>query len=138
MELLFVPPDSVNLYDAGHRPELRLDDPVLDSPEIGLGIGLTRWLARVGQRFNDVHVDFTEAGRNRAHRYLSACRQLVSGLLDALVDELAREVNVRSVLEYDGDLAEPVARQRACVVELGQAAHRRFQRKGDALLDLQR
>ena len=66
-----------------------------------------------------------------------ARRQLVLDLLDALVDELAREVDVGAVLEHDGHLAQAVARERARVLELRQAAHRGLDRKGDALLDFQ-
>ena len=64
--------------------------------------------------------------------------QLILHLLDALVDELAREIDVGAVLEHDRDLAQPVARERARIGELRQAAHRGLDRKRDALLDLER
>ncbi len=53
-------------------------------------------------------------------------------------DELAGEIDVGAVLEDDRHLAEAVARQRAGVVELRQAAHRGLDREGDALLGLER
>ena len=64
--------------------------------------------------------------------------KLVLGLLDALVDQLAGEIDVGAVLEDDGDLRQAVARQRAGVFEPRQPGHRGLDRKGDALLDLQR
>ena len=54
------------------------------------------------------------------------------------VDALAREVDVGAVLEHDGDLRQPVARDRARVVEPRQARHRRLDRERDALLGLER
>ncbi len=106
--------------------------------QVGRRIGLAVGLLRAGLGLDRVHVDLAEARRDRPHRGLDAGRQLVLRLLDALVHELAGEVDVGAVLEHDGDLAEAVARQRARVFELRQAAHRRFQREGDALLDLER
>ena len=61
-----------------------------------------------------------------------------SRLLQALVDELAREVDVGAVLEDDRHLGEPVARERARVLEARQPAHRGLDRERDALLDFER
>ena len=138
MELPLVAADRVDLDDAGHGAKLRLDDPVLDGAQVGRAVGLAGRLPGVGPGLDGVHVDLAQARRDRAHRGMQARRQLVLGLLDALVDELAGEVDVGAVLEHHGHLAEAVTRQRARVVELRQAAHRRFHRKGDALLDFQR
>ena len=138
MELLLVAADRVDLDDARHGAKLRPDDPVLDGPEVGRGVGLAGRLLCAGLGLDGIHVDLAQAGRDRAHRRLGAGRQLVLGLLDALVDELAGEVDVGAVLEDDRHLAEAIARQRAGVFQPRQAAHRGLERKGDALLDLQR
>ena len=58
--------------------------------------------------------------------------------LDALVDELTREIDVRAVLEDDGHLRQAVARERTGVFEMRQAAHRGLDGEGDALLGFQR
>ena len=84
------------------------------------------------------HEDLAEAGGDRPHRGLDAGRQLLARLLEALVDELAGEVDVRAVLEDDRDLRQAVARERARVVESRQAGHRGLDREGDALLDFER
>ena len=65
-------------------------------------------------------------------------RQLALRLLQPLVDEIAREIDVRAVLEHDGHLRQAVARQRARVFDVGQARDGRFHRVRDALLDFQR
>ena len=52
------------------------------------------------------------------------------------LDELAREVDVGAVLEDDRDLREPVARERARVLEPRQARERGLDRERDALLRL--
>ena len=51
--------------------------------------------------------------------------------------ELAREVDVGSVLENHGHLREAVAGEGARVVEIWQAGHRSLHGVGDALLGLQ-
>jgi hypothetical protein len=56
----------------------------------------------------------------------------------ALVDQLAREVDVGAVLEDHGDLRQAVARQRARLLQARQAGHHVLEREGDALLGFQR
>ena len=138
VELLLEAADRVDLVDAGDVPELGLDDPVLHGPQVArrewLAVGAFRALLRL----DGVHVDLAEAGRDRSHRRLDAGRQGVLDPLNAFVDELTGEIDVGPVLEYDGDLAEAVARERARVDEVRQAGHPRLDREGDALLDLKR
>jgi hypothetical protein len=108
VELLFVAADRVHLDDTGNRAQLRLDDPILDGAEIGGGIRLALGIARVGLCLDREHVDFAEPGRDRAHRGLDARRQLVLHLLDALVDEVAGEIDVGPVQEHGGSYLSPV------------------------------
>ena len=65
-------------------------------------------------------------------------RQLALRLLQAFRDLLPGEVDVGAVLEHDRHLRQAVARDRARVVEPGQAGQRGLDREGDALLGLER
>jgi hypothetical protein len=86
--------------------------------------------------FDNVLVDFAKAGGDWPHRRFDAGRQLILNLLDALIDELAREVDVGAILEHDRDLAQPIARKGPRVGKLWQTCHRSLDRERDALLDL--
>src|SRR3546814_12175632 len=55
----------------------------------------------------------------------------------AFVDELAREIDVGSVLKHDGHLAEAIARNRAGVVEVRDPRDGSLDGEGDALLGLE-
>src|SRR3546814_13483546 len=57
--------------------------------------------------------------------------------LNAFVDELAREIDVGSVLKHDGHLAEAIARNRAGVVEVRDTRDGSLDGEGDALLGLE-
>ena len=105
VELPLEPTDGVDLDYAGYRPQLRLDDPILDRAEV-----YRADLAPVGVlgcllRLDGEHEYLAEARRNRSHRHFDAVRQEVFHLLQTLVDQLAREIDVRAVGEDDGDLA---------------------------------
>ncbi len=109
VELPHVAADSVHLDNAGNVAQLRFDDPVLDRSEIGRRICLAAGIPRIRLRFDGKHVDLAEAGRNRPHRGLDTGWQLVLHPLDALIDELARPIDVGPVLEDNGHLAQAVA-----------------------------
>ncbi len=65
-------------------------------------------------------------------------RQFLPCFLDALVDQLPREVDIGAVLEDHRNLRQAVARQRARLLQTRQAGHDGFDRIGDALFGLQR
>ena len=73
-------------------------------------------------RRHRVHEDLAEARRDRAQRRLESAAAAASALQHAFGDELAREIDVRAVLEHDRDLRQAVARQRARVLQPRQAA----------------
>ena len=130
--------DGVDLGHTGHIAQLRLDDPVLNLAQIGRGVGRAVGLQRTGLALHRPHIDFTQARRDRPQRGGQAAGQLGAGLLHALVHQLAREVDIGAVLEHHGHLRQAVARQRARLLQIRQAGHRRLNRKGDTLLGLQR
>ena len=62
--------------------------------------------------------------RDRAHlRRPQARRDLLPRFLEPLLDELAGEVDVDVVLEDHRDLREPELRERADLLDVGQAGH---------------
>ena len=136
VELLFVPAVGVDLGNAGHLPQLREDDPVLDGAQRGRVVGCAVGLARAGCGFDCVEEDLAQAGGNRPHLRLETRWQV--RLLQALVDELAREVEVCSLVEHHRDLRQAVTRQRACVGQVRQARNGRLDGESDPLLDFER
>ena len=64
--------------------------------------------------------------------------RLAADFGQALVDLLAREIDVGALGEHGGDLREAVARQRARAFEARRAGKRGLDREGDLLLDLDR
>ena len=111
LELLLVAAPRVDLGDARHGDELRADDPVLHRSQLGGALALAR---------DHVVKHLAEAGRHRPElRPLDAARQLHR--VDALVDDLAREIDVGAVLEQDGHLREAELRDRAHLLESGQS-----------------
>ena len=138
LELLGVAADGVDLGHTGHIAQLRLDDPVLDLTQIGRCVRCAVCLARAFPGFDRPHENLPQAGGDRSHAGLGARRQFALGLLDALINELAREVDVGAVLEDNRDLRQAVARQRAGLLQAGQACHDGFNGVGDALFGFER
>ena len=138
LEILRVAADGVDLGDAGHGAQLRLDDPVLDFAQVGRRVGRAVGLLGAGLGAHRPHVDLAQAGGNGPQGRGDARRQALGGLLHALVDELAREVDVGAFLEDHRHLRQAVARDRARLLQPRQPGHRRLHRVGDALLDLER
>ena len=138
VELALKTADGVDFDHAGNVAKLRLDDPVLNGPQFARRIAVAVRALRPVLRLDRVHVDFAKPRGDRAHGDLDAGRKLILDLLDAFVDELTREIDVRPVQENDRDLAQAISRQGARIVEFGKTAHRCLDRKGDALFSLQR
>jgi hypothetical protein len=107
--LLLVAADRVDLGHARHRAHLRLDDPVLDLAQVHRVVWRAVRLARAGLRLDGPQEDLAEAGRDRTHRGLADARELPARLLQPLVDELAREVDVGAVVEHRRHLRQSVA-----------------------------
>ena len=136
--LLGMATDAVDLGHTRHIAQLRLDDPVLNHPQVGWGVRCTVFLERPLLGFHRPQEDFPQAGGDRPHARLDALRQLLAGHLQALVDQLAGEEDIGAIIENDRDLRQARARQRAGLLEPWQAGHGGFDGKGDALLGLQR
>ena len=136
--LLGVAANGVDFGNPGHVAQLRLDDPVLDHPQVGRGVGRTVFLQRARLGLDGPQENLAEPGRYRAHDRLDALRQLRLGHLQTLVDQLPGEEDVGAVLENHRDLRQARARQRAGLQQPRQAGHGRFHGKGDALLGFQR
>ena len=128
---------GVDLGDPGHVAQLRADHPVLQRAQVGGRPRRAVGLARIRFGLHDVHEDLAHAGGNGPHLRFDPGGQLRPGLGDALADLLAGEVQVGAVLEHHRHLRQPVARQRAGVVQPGQAGQRGFQREGHPLFGLQ-
>ena len=126
--LLALAAPGVDLGHAGHRLQTRLDDPVMKRGQL---------LQRVAVAGHDVVVDLAQAGGHRAHLGLVDAGRKFDGL-QPLHDELPREVDVGSVVEGGGHLAQAELRDRPDPLQVGQARDGPFHRKGDLLLDLQR
>ena len=138
MELLLETADGVDLGDPAEIAQLRTHHPVLEFAQVRrrplLAVGTPcPWLGLDG-----VHEDLAEARRDRPHRGLDSGRQLRAHLLDALVDELPREIDIDTILEDDRHLREPVTGDRAGATQPGQACHGGLHRERDALLGLER
>src|SRR3990167_2376849 len=132
---------ATNGVDLGHAwniSQLWLDDPVLNLAQVCRGIGGAVRLLRPVLGFYSPEIDSAQPGRDGPQRWRDACRQLVTRLLDALVDELARKVDVGSVLEDDGHLRQAVPRKRPGLLQVGQASHDRLDGVCNPLLSLQR
>ncbi len=156
MILLDVAADGIHSGDAGHGFQLGPDDPILHRSQIrrafdfgrealGIGcqidaVGLPTGAADRSARLRRLvadrpHVDFAEAGRHRAHFGLRSPRQARAKLEKALTDLLAREVDIGAVAEHGRHLGKPVARERARVVQPGDAGERRLDGERDLFLD---
>ena len=128
--LLHVPTDAEHLRHAGDRLEMELDDPVLDRAQLLQRIPAGRVVKVIEQ--HEAH-----AGGDRPHPGLAeALRNLLPRLLQPLVDELAREVDVQLVLEIDVDDRQAEVGHRSDRLDARQAVHRRLHRVGDEFLDL--
>ena len=115
------PPKLLTSTMPGHRAQLRADVPVERLLELHQRVPLA--LARRTGR--------SRRGRSRSvpSPGLPYCGgHRVLGLAHALEHHLAREVDVGAVLEHDGDDREAVLRDRADLVDLGDARPSRARR----------
>ena len=129
--------DGVDLGHARHVAQLRTHDPVLQRAQVGGGERCAVRLARLRVGFHRVHEDLAHAGGDGAHLRFQSRGQLRLDLLQALGHLLAREVQVGAVLEHHGHLRQPVARDRARVVQSRQSRQGRLDRERHPLFGLQ-
>src|SRR3954467_4878760 len=113
MKLALIAADRIDFDHSGDVAQLRLDDPVLHGAQVARRELAAAGSRRAGARLYRVHEDFAKPGRDRSHRDLDTGRKLVPGLLNAFIDELTREIDIRAVLEDNRHLTEAIARQRA-------------------------
>src|SRR3546814_297965 len=123
--------------DLGYRAQLRPHHPVRKGTQVGWRPFAPVRLARSRLGLDGEHEDLAEPCRDRPHLGLDAFGKLAFHLLNAFVDELAREIDVGSVLKHDGHLAEAIARNRAGVVEVRDTRDGSLDGEGDALLGLE-
>ena len=123
---------GVDLNDAGRLPQLRAHDPVMH------GAQKHRVMAGLRRAGDVIHEDLAEARGDGAERRIDILRQGVFNLIQALVDQLSRQINIGAVLKDDRDLRQAITRDGAGVVQKRQARHAGFDREGDALFRFQR
>src|SRR3546814_256385 len=112
MILPFIATDRIDLGHPGYRAQLRPHHPVRKGTQVGWRPFAPVRLARSRLGLDGEHEDLAEPCRDRPHLGLDAFGKLAFHLLNAFVDELAREIDVGSVLKHDGHLAEAIARNR--------------------------
>ena len=109
--------DGIDLGHAWHVAQLRFDDPVLDHPQVGGGVRRTVLFAHTVLGFDGPQENFPKASGNRPHGGFDAVRQLLTGHLQAFVDQLAGEEQVGAVLENHRDLGQTGTRQRSRLLQ---------------------
>ena len=127
VDLLDLPTPNVDVGQAGHGLQRRPHHPVHQGTSLSQGeLGIVE--AKIQ--------DFAQAAADGRQFHLGALRHLLDGRLQALVDQLAGEVDVGVVLKDQRDLGKPELRDRAGLGYFGQARKGQFQRKGDPPFDL--
>ena len=109
MILALVTADRIDLGDALGVAQLGPDHPVLQGSQILGRIGLAVRTTGVRRGVDRIHEDFAQACGDRAEFGRDAGGKLAERVLQPLVDQLAREIDVGAVVEDDGNLAQPVA-----------------------------
>ena len=123
----------VDLGHAGHAAELVGDEPVEDRPQ------LHRRHARLLGRLDLELEDLAERRRDRPERRRAVARRdRRGGAAEPLADELPGPVDVGPLVEDDRHHRDPELRDRADLLDVGQAAHRPLDRERQERLDLQR
>ena len=149
--LLFESPDGVHPRNAIDRSHERCDHPVLHCTKIGgLGNIAAQTIAAFGDEaavplptgcatdgcaltagilvLDRVHEHFAEAGGNRPHDRFRTFGKRGGDGCQPFIHLLAREIDVGTLLEDGGDLAEAVARNRTGHFETVDTGQARFDR----------
>ena len=135
LELLRHPAPGVDVGDARHGPEQRLDDVLLHVGQGDQRGGVGR-LGRRAVRLDQVFEDFAHRRCRWPEHRLCARRQLRHGVEHSLLNLRPREVEVDVVVEGDGDDRQARLGDRAHALRARQAEHRDFQRIAQLLLRL--
>ena len=110
--------EAVDLDHAGDGAKTRRHLPVEDVAKLHGGVSVATDFELI---------DLPEPGRNRPHLGLAvALGDGLARLAQPLTEHLTRPPDLRSLLEDNGDDREPEARQRAHLLDLGDAAHGLF------------
>ena len=144
-ELALETADGIDFSDARRASEKGLGDVFLRFIKLHQCLlFIRRFVARIGFPRQRVVEDLAEAGGDRCEPGFGAGRESVPDVLHALGDELARTVDVGSILELERDLGEAVfgegshlrhARQ-ACELEFDDACDQVFRFFGGEHCDL--
>ena len=138
-DLLFVTAAGVHLRQAGRGAQARLDDVIVDQLQLHqLRLARRRFVRRVRRVFDDVVKNFAETGADGRELGREAGRQFIEHRLQPLADQLARAVDVRAVLEDEGDLRQAELGERAQFGQAGNAGHLVLDGEGDELFDFLR
>lgn len=122
--------EDVDVDDAGDQAKPRGDLPVEDGAQLHGAAALAAHLELV---------DLPESRRERTHlRDADLRRHLPPDAGHALVDPVASDLRVDVVLEDHGDRRDAVARERAQLLHLGDAAQGHLHRGAHQPLDVQR
>ena len=137
VNLTLEPAHGVDFGHTRNVAQLRTNHPILQRTQIGGGVRRAIGFAGFGIGIDGVGEDLAHAGGNRTQGGFDTFGHLRFHLRHALGDLLPGKVDVRAVLEHDGDLGQPVAGDRAEVLHLRQTGHGRLDGERDALLGLQ-
>ena len=136
--LLGITANRVDFSHTGHVAQLRLDDPILNLAQVCCRVGHAVGFLRTVLRLDRPQVNLAQAGGDWPQRRRDAGRQFFPRLLDAFIDQLAREVDVGAILEDHSHLRQPVAGQGTGLLQIGKTRHHGFNRVSHPLLGLQR
>ena len=128
------PPQEVTSSTPGRRAQHQPHQPVLGRAQVHVA-HLFATDSRGALDGVPEHLSQTRGVGSHA-RLAVAFGQTITDFLQPLVGELAREVDVHVVFEIHGDERQPEQADRADLLHLGQAGHRRLDREGEQLLDV--
>lgn len=135
--LFDVAAERVDFVDSANGLEERRDQPVLESAEVHEVPDAGFLSVRLGP-FQGVLVDLAHGRGNRAHLHADPARNPFTNLGQSLENELPGEINVRSILEDQGDDRDAEFGDRAHQVEAREAPHGHLDGIGHESFDLQR
>ena len=128
--------DHVDVGQARGRTQGRTDARIVEQAQFTQAGGLIGWCLGVFGVLQGIIDDFTKTGADRRHDRDRSGRQVAGSLADAFRHQLASSVDVRSILEDEGDLRESGLRKRTELDQPGQTRKLGLQRDGHPGLGL--